>query len=432
MDYDLIIIGSGWAGFNAAQRARRRGLKVCLLEKAQLGGTCLNRGCIPTKALIHSARIYSLCRKSNNFGIENSDPRINFSAIQQRKQTIIRQLKSGMESMLKGIDFLNGEAKILSAHSLEVGGRILKTKFILLAVGSKSVELRSLRFDRQKIISSDELLEIKEVPRSLLIVGGGVAGCEFANLFSLLGTRVEIIEKMPQLLPGHDLDIAKKIEGALKKRAVKVNLSSDADNIDLSGYELVLLSVGRVPVTHNLGLDEVGIRLEKGAIAVDSYMRTNIDNIYAAGDCTGGIMLAHYAGYQGSLAVDNLLNHGGPQRVDDIPIPVCIFTDPEAACVGLREEDAKNRNQDIIVHKFDLMGSGMARILGEREGFIKIISEDKIGRILGASIFGTKASELIGLFSLAINCGLTVKQIENSIFPHPTISESITEALREN
>jgi dihydrolipoamide dehydrogenase len=428
--YDLAVVGAGWAGFNAALRARQLGLKVALIEKDKVGGTCLNRGCIPTKALIQSAKIYSLNKKSANFGIEAASPQINFLKIQERKDKIVQQLQSGMQFRLKGIDFVSGQAQIFSPEGLKVGNDIINTKFILVATGSRPLELGELKFDGKKIISSDDILNLKEIPKSLLIIGGGVIGCEFASLFSTFGSSVSIIELMPQLLPGIDKEVARKLENIFKKKGVKVSTGTDAKTVDLKDYDLVLLSIGRQPETKDLDPEKFGVRLEKGKILVDEYLKTSISNIYAAGDCTGKIMLAHFAAYQGCVAAVNIVHPDKPKKADNTNIPNCIFTEPEIASVGLSQEEALGQGQDVRIDKFDFIGSGMARILDETEGFVKIISDKQSEQILGASIIGPRATELIGILTLSLQSHLKISQIRDTIFSHPTLSESISEAVK--
>ncbi len=428
-DYDLIIIGAGWAGFNAAIKAKKSGLKVALIEEGPLGGTCLNRGCIPTKALIQSAKIYSLAKKSKNFGIDSPESKINFIEIQQRKEKIIQQLRQNIEFMLKGVDIVHAAAKISSPNSVKANEKELTTKYILIASGSKPFQLKDIQFDGKKIISSDEILGLKEVPKSLLIIGGGVIGCEFASLFFNIGTSVTVVEKMPQLLPGVEKDVARKLEVSFKKKGIKVNTNFDASGLDFNNYELVLLCVGRAAKTENLGLEEIGVALDKNKIKVDDFLTTNIPNIYAVGDCTGKIMLAHYAAYQGITAAENIINQGNFKRCDNNIVPSCIFTDPEVSSVGLDEENAAGKGFQIKINKFDFLSSGMARILDETEGFIKIISDVKSDKVLGASIIGPRATELIGILTLAVSNSLTISQLHDTIFAHPTLSECIHEAL---
>jgi dihydrolipoamide dehydrogenase len=428
--YDLTIIGCGWAGFNAALKAKELGLKVCLVEKAQIGGTCLNSGCIPTKALIQSAKAYALSKKSENFGIRLNTPHPDFKQIQERKEKIITQLRSAMQSMLAGIDFRNAEARILSREEIKAGDESIKTRFILIAAGSRPVELSTLKFDAKRILSSNEILNLKEIPESLLIVGGGVIGCEFASLFSILGSQVTIAEKMPQLLPGEDREVARKIETLFKKKGIKVNTNTSAEALNSGDYRLILVCVGRAPKTEGLGLEEIGVELERGRVSVDEYLKTNLENIYAAGDCTGKTMLAHFAAYQGIVAAENMAHPDKPRKADNANIPNCVFTDPEIASVGISEDAAKDKGIDINIHKFDFLGLGMARIADETEGFLKIVSDKNTGVILGASIIGPRATELIATLTLAASNRLKISQLKDTIFSHPTFSEAIGEALK--
>lgn len=433
MDYDLAIIGAGWAGFNAGLLARQLGLKSCLIDKAKLGGTCLNLGCIPTKTLIQSAKLYTLSKKFSDFGLDITCPaRLDFKKMQERKDNILQQLSKGMQFMLKGIDFLNAKATILSPQELSIDGKVIKTKCILIATGSKPQELPDLKFDGKKVVSSDDILNLKEIPSSLLIIGGGVIGCEFASLFSSLGTSVCLIEKMPHLLPQEDAEIAKKLETIFKKKGIKVYVNTDVKTFDLKNYELLLVCIGRVAETGDFGLDKIGIKLEKNRIITDETLRTNIDNIYAAGDCTAKICLAHNASYQGRIAAHNIASPDNPKKADNTHIPNCIFTLPQVARVGLTEEEAISKGIEVKINRFDFMASGMARILDETEGFIKTISQQKTGEILGASIIGPEATELIGILTLAVSNQIKVSQVKDTIFAHPTLSESISECLKEN
>ncbi|MCX5705156.1 MAG: dihydrolipoyl dehydrogenase [Candidatus Omnitrophica bacterium] len=428
--YDLTVIGAGWAGFNACLKARSRGLKTCIIERSHVGGTCLNSGCIPTKVLIQSAKIYSLVKKSATFGIEvNSEAATNFAKIQERKDRIISQLRSGMQSRLLGIDCISAEASFVSPTEIKAGEQLIQTKHSLIATGSRSIEISALKFDGSKIVSSDDILKAKELPKSILIVGGGVIGCEFAGLFSGLGTQVTIVEKLPQILPGIDLEVVRKIGVVFKKIGIKVITGGDVSTQDLSGFDKVLVCVGRSSYSQGLGLENIGVVLERGNIAVDKYLRTTVGNIYAAGDCTGGIMLAHYAAYQGILAAENIAAGDSLRECSPSAVPSCIFTNPEIASVGINEDEANGRNLDVEVSKFDFLGSGMARILDEAEGFIKVIWDKKTQRILGGSIIGPRATELIAIIGLAVSSGLTVNNIRDTIFAHPTLSESIHDAL---
>ena len=428
--YDLAIIGAGWAGYNAAIKAKELGLEVCIIDRSFVGGTCLNAGCIPTKALIQSAKIFALAKKSRFFGIGPLNPQADFPKVQERKNAIIQQLRQGMQLGLKGVDFIAGEAEFISKDELKAGDKMIQAKAFLIATGSKSVELASLKFNGQNIISSDEILETKDLPRSLLIVGGGVIGCEFASLFCALGASVTIAEKMPQLIPAEDPEIARKLENTFKKKGIKVNTNFDATTLNINDYKLVLVCIGRAPRTEGLGLEKIGVKLERGRVATDEYLKTNIPNIYAAGDCTANIMLAHYAGYQGKVAAGNIADPARPVKADNPNVPSAIFTDPEIASVGLNEEKAKQAGFDVEVKKFDFLASGMARIMDEADGFIKVVTDKRDGTVLGASIIGPKATELIATLALAVSAKLKSSQLKETIFAHPTISECIGEVFR--
>ncbi len=428
--YDLTIIGAGWAGFNAAIRARSLGLRTALIEESFIGGTCLNRGCIPTKTLVQSAKVLELARKAGTFGIKTGPAaEVDLELVQARKARIVQQLRQSMESRLSGIDYLAGQAEIISNQQVKVNGKDIPTKNILLAAGSTPCELAGFAFDNKKIFSSDQILELTKLPGSLLIIGAGVVGCEFAQIFSSFGTKVTVADVAPQILPGVDSEIARKLETVFKKKRIAVFTSSDARKFDLNGFEMVLVCVGRKPRID--GLDKAGIAAEKSAILVDDYLRCSLPNVYAAGDCTGKLMLAHFAGYQGICAAENIRYPQELKKADNNIVPSCIFTSPEISSVGLSEEQARQSGPGIKINKFDFLGSGMARIQDEAEGFIKIISEQKSGKVLGAQIIGPKATELISFFTLAISENLTVSQLKKTIFAHPTLSEAIMDALEQ-
>jgi dihydrolipoamide dehydrogenase len=428
--YDLVIIGAGWAGFSACIKAKELNLKVALIEKAEIGGACLNLGCIPVKALIHSAKIFNLVKKSSDFGVKDTNPILDFAKVQERKNRIVENLRSGMRLILKGVDLFNAEAKIISPCEVDIGGKVIKARSILLATGSSPLKLDQLKFDGKKVISSNEIISLKEIPSSLLIIGGGMIGCEFASLFSGFETEVTLIEKTPYLLPGEDTDVAKRLEGIFRRKGIKINTGADNLTLNPDSFDLILICVGRAPQGEIPGLSKIGVKLDKGKVITDSFLKTNIDNIYAAGDCTGKVMLAHFAGYQGRLAAENISGQMHLKKIDSFAIPNCVFTDPEIASVGLNQDKADKMGIDVEVNKFDFMASGMARILDESQGFLKIISDKKDGMVLGASIIGPKATEIIGILTLAVSCRLRVEDLRSTIFAHPTISESIGEALK--
>ena len=426
--YDLVVIGAGWAGYNAALKAKELGLKVCILEQDKIGCTCLNYGCIPTKTLIQSAKIFLEANKADSFGVELNNLRINLGKIQERKKQIVSLLREGMQSRLGGIDFIKSNAQVVSNQQIKIEGRKIDAKFILISSGSLPVQLPSLKFDHEKIISSNDALLLTEIPRSLLIIGGGFIGCEFASLFSIFGSQVTIVEKMPLLLPGQDRDISRKIEVIFKKKGINVATGADISKFNLNDYSSVLVCVGRSANISGLGLEDLGFKLENNRIVVDDYLKTSVENIYAAGDCTSKIMLAHYAAYQGISAVENIVSNN-KGKVDNFIVPACVFTEPQISSVGLNEENAAKAGIKIKVHKFDFRASAMARIIDQVEGFIKVVSNQDTQEVLGASVIGPGACELIALPSIAISARLTIKQLRAMIFAHPTLSENLHETI---
>jgi dihydrolipoamide dehydrogenase len=427
--YDLVVIGAGWAGFSAASYAAKSGFKTALIEKDSLGGTCLNYGCIPTKAILNTTKLFSQFKKSAKFGITAGAPSLDLARLNQRKNEVVSSLRSGLEFLIKSnkIDFLKGEAEIISPNQVKVDGRVLEAKYILIATGSRPMELPKIKFDGHSIISSTEALALTEMPKKALIIGGGVIGCEFAEVFISCGAQVEIVELTANLLPGVDKEIAKRLEVILKKRGAKISLNTDAAALDFKDYDKVLLCVGRTSCSDCF--KDLSIQKERGKITVNEYLQTDIPNIYAAGDCIGGYLLAHVASYEGRLAAKNMAE-GNKQKTDYRAVPAGIFTNPEIACVGLSEEEARKNSSDIIVNKFDFRSLGMSYVIDEPDGFVKIIS-DKKENLLGASIIGPKATELIHILALALHNRLTISQIRDTIFAHPTISEAIAETLQE-
>lgn len=428
--FDVAIIGSGWGGFNAALAARDSGLSACVIERAQVGGTCLNSGCIPTKALIRSAVTLSLCQKAKRFGIDVAQVSADWHSIQAYKQNIVSQLRIGMRSLLKGIEWIPGDARFISERRLAVDAEQIEARHIVISTGSRPADLPFARFDSKKILSSDDIISIDHIPQSLLIIGAGVIGCEFAALFAALGVSVTVAEKESQLLPGIDPAASRKLETVFRKKGIFVRTSCDAATLNLNDFGIVLVAVGRTPNLEGLSLDKAGVRVERGAVAVDAFCRTSQDKIWAVGDCRGGMMLAHVAAHQGRQAVRNMTS--GPRAVPDNAVPACVFTHPEIAVVGMHEQQAAAKGMKIRSHTFDLLGSGMARVLDETEGFLKIVSDEGSGTVIGATIVGPSASELISLFTCAITNRLTVAQLKDTIYAHPTISESVNEALSKS
>ena len=419
--YDLVVIGAGWAGFNAALEAKKLGKRVCLVESDQIGGACLNHGCIPTKVLTHFAK-----KNSKNLPQD-------ISSLKKDQADIISKLKNGMDSILKSqkIDLVKGTAKISSSNKILIreDNSEIETEYILIAAGSESRELPFLKFDSRRILSSSDVLRLDSLPESLLVIGGGVIGCEFASALNRLGVKVTIAEIMDRLVFMFDRDISKKLEQAFKKSGIAVNTSYDVKGKDLSSYEKILLCVGRKLNLEGLLDSSLGIEVNSdGFIKVDDNLKTSIGNIYAAGDCIAGLQLAHVASYEGRIAVNNIFLKS--RSVDYSVIPSSVFTSPELAQVGMNEEVARKQCGDIKVIKKFFLSIGMAHIFKETDGFLKLIVDQNSDAIVGASIIGTQASELINTLTIAVKYKLTTKALQDLIFAHPSISEIFTEAIQ--
>ncbi|PIQ89590.1 MAG: dihydrolipoyl dehydrogenase [Candidatus Omnitrophica bacterium CG11_big_fil_rev_8_21_14_0_20_42_13] len=427
--YDIAIIGSGWAGITAAIHAAKNNLSVCLIEKESLGGTCLNSGCIPTKVFVTSACHLFDARHSPDFGVNTGEISLDYEKAYARKEAVVSRLKQGLEGLVKAkkIELRKAGAKITGDGRIEADGDFIAAKTIIIASGSRPRELPNLKFDASHILSSTDMLNLKSVPGNLLIIGGGVIGCEFAAIFSEFGAKVTIVEIAERILITEDREISRKMQVAFKKRQVDVLAGTNFTTLNLAEFDKVLLCVGRAPNIEGLGLEVAGIKCEKGRVCVDENLKTNLENIYAVGDCNGGYQLAHVAAYEGRIAVDNIL--GKKKKADFSAVPNCIFTRPEISSVGIGEDAVKEKGLDVKILKFNFMGLGMAHVKGEPEGFMKIIADNKSGQILGASIMGIGATEMISALAVAVRNRLKVSDIHETIFPHPTLSESIHETV---
>ncbi|MDP2929663.1 MAG: dihydrolipoyl dehydrogenase [Candidatus Omnitrophota bacterium] len=458
--YDLVIIGGGPGGYAAALHASCHKRSVCVMERASLGGTCLNRGCIPTKAMLHSASILSKIKESKEYGIEVSGYTVNFPAICARRDLVVARLRSGIETLFKSnkIDLIKGDAKLSGPNTVTVNGEDYSAHDIIIAVGSRPMSLPEVEFNETDICSSDGILNLKDLPESITIVGGGVIGCEFASLFNALGVKVRIVELMDRILPSHSKEVSRKMETIFKKRGIEVHTSSKfgldsqsslrgtlnevkgTEAISLKARllrpfgprndkvleaEKILIAAGRRPNTGDIGLEALGIKTENGLIAVDEYLRTRVSSIYAVGDCVAGPQLAHKASYDGMVACDNILGNAG--IADYSNAPNCIWTDPEVASVGLNEEEARAKYPDAVIAKFSYLASSKAHIMGKREGYVKLIGDSK-GKILGVEIFGEEACDLLGEAVLAKSMGVNIKDWAHVVHGHPTLSEIFQEA----
>ena len=429
--YDLVIIGSGPGGYVAALYASRQKLKVCVIEKDLLGGTCLNRGCIPTKTLQYSASLFSKIKTSKEYGIDVEKSSVNFSKVAARKDAVVTRLRTGIETLFRvnTIDLVKGSARLAGRDIIKVDNEDIRAKSIIVAVGSRPAKIPGIILDEDKICSSDGILNIKKLPRSIMIVGGGVIGCEFASLFNLLGSEVFIVEALDRILTSQSKEVSRKMEVILKKRGVSISTSArfDPSAGNAVNAEKILICTGRTANIEDMGFEQVGIKTAKCGIEVDENLRTSVNNIYAIGDCVAGPQLAHKASYDGMLAVDNIM--GKIRSKDYSCIPNCIWTDPEIASVGLTEEAAKAKYPDCRIAKFPYLASGKACLMGKSEGFIKLIGDSK-GNILGVEIFGEEACDLIGEAALAISSGINIKDWAGVVHGHPTLSEIFHEAAQ--
>ena len=442
--FDVLVIGGGPGGYVAALRAAQLGASTAIVEKDRMGGTCLVRGCIPTKALLQSAELYTLAKAGEPFGLVTGDLGFNWSAAQKRKAAVVDQLVKGVEGLLKagGVTSLAGSARLAGKGKVAVGNESVEAKNIVIATGS-AVSRIPLK-GAELTIDSDRILELKEIPKRLAVIGGGVVGMEFAAMFAALGSKVTVLEMLPQVLPMADADIvrtylkhldglgvtvqtqAKVTDVAKGNGALRVQFSAGGEGGAVDADQ-VLLAVGRSPYTEGLGAEEAGVKLERGRVVVDQHLHTDADGIWAIGDVIGGIMLAHVASYEGVCAVENIAGHA--QRTPDYhAVPNCIYTEPEIAHVGLGEKDAKDKGLEVRVGRFPFAASGRALTLGQSEGFVKVIADAHSGRLLGAHIVGPRATDLISEATLAIQSGLTVEQLDLTIHAHPTLPESLMEA----
>jgi dihydrolipoamide dehydrogenase len=442
--FDVVVIGGGPGGYVAALRAAQLGASTAIVEKDRMGGTCLVRGCIPTKALLQSTELYSLAKAGEPFGLVTGDVGFDWPTAQKRKTQVVDQLVKGVEGLLKagGVTSFSGAARLAGKGQVAIDGQTITAKDIVIATGSaiSRIPLKGAELT----IDSDRILELKEVPARLAVIGGGVVGMEFAAMFAALGTRVTVLEMLPQVLPMVDADLvtayakhltglggviqtnAKVTEVVKAKGGLQVQFSAGGEGGALDADQ-VLLAVGRSPYTEGLGAEEAGVKLERGRVVVDPHLRTTADHVWAIGDVIGGIMLAHVASYEGVCAVENIA--GRADRVPDYhAAPNCIYTDPEIAHVGLGEKEAKEKGLEIRVGRFPFAASGRALTLGQSEGFAKVIADASSGKLLGAHIIGPRATDLIAEAALAIQNGLTLEQLDLTIHAHPTLPESLMEA----
>jgi len=447
---DVVVIGGGPAGYIAAIRASQLGAQVILVEEEKLGGVCLRRGCIPTKFLLHSIEVYESARTAEQFGINVSRPSLDLSEMQARKNKVISTLASGIRSLLdrNNIKVIKGRAKLTPLKQVEIdSGRgvkqVIEAKRVILATGSKPTVLPVPGADSPGVIDTDSMLELDYLPKSLLIVGGGASGIEMATIWAKLGSKVTIVEMMPHLLPAQDTELTSILEGILKGDGIQILCGSKVGKIeDTNGgklvtiycgetenkveVETVAISVGQKPNIAGLGLDECGVAVGNGNIQTNERMETSVPGIYAAGDVTGGMMLAYVGFAEGKVAAENAM--GRDSKIDYQAVPQCIFTSPEVASVGLTEEEAVAQGYELQIGRFPFVANAMAAILGERRGLVKIIAEQKYGQVLGVHIIGPRATSIIPEAALAMKLEATSQDIAATMHAHPTLSEALWEA----
>jgi dihydrolipoyl dehydrogenase len=442
--FDVVVIGGGPGGYVAALRAAQLGAKTAIVEKDRMGGTCLVRGCIPTKALLQSSELYTQAKGGAPFGLVADNVGFDWSTAQKRKTAVVDQLVKGVEGLLKagGVTSFTGSARLAGKGVVELDGDSLQARDIVIATGSAIARIPLP--GAELTIDSDQILELKEVPRRLAVIGGGVVGMEFAAMFAALGSKVTVLEMLPQVLAMVDADLvavytkhlaklggevhtdSKVSEVVRKNGALQVRFSTGGEGGALDADQ-VLLAVGRVPYTQGLDAEKAGVKLERGRVVVDDHLRTTADGVWAIGDVIGGIMLAHVASYEGVCAVENIAGHGN--RVPDYhAAPNCVYTDPEIAHVGLGEKEAKEKGIAVKIGKFPFAAAGRALTLGQTEGFVKVLADAESGKLLGAHIIGPRATDLIAEATLAIQNGLTLDQVDLTIHAHPTLPESFMEA----
>ena len=460
-EYDLVVLGGGTGGYVAAIRASQLGMKVAIVEKEKLGGTCLHRGCIPSKALLRSAEVYRLMKNSQQYGVEIENFRLDFAQVQKRKENIVNTLHQGVKSLMKKwkIDLYHGFGRILGPSifsplsgtiSVEYeDGRentMLVPKYVLIATGSRPSALPGLVPDGVNIVTSDHSLEWDNLPSSVLIIGGGVIGVEWASLLADFGVEVTVLEYAEQILPNMDDAVAKELANQLKKKGIEIvtgakvlpDASSSSGRMEITAElkdgerkmfqaEKILLAVGRSPNTENIGLENTDIELENGYIRTSEFYQTKESHIYAIGDCIGGLQLAHAASHEGIIAVEHM-NNLTPESLSYENIPSCIYTDPEVASIGLSEKEAKERGMEVKIGKFPFQAIGKAHVHGDTEGFVKIIANKTNDDIVGIHMVGPNVTELISEASLAKLLDATPWEISKTVHAHPTLAEIIGEA----
>lgn len=447
MKYDVAVLGGGPGGYEAAIRCSQYGLKTVLIEARELGGTCLNRGCIPTKALLHGAEFYDEAKSAREFGVLFDNLAFDYEKLAAYKEKIVSRLRKGIEGLEKahGVNVIKGFGVLQNANEIEVNGETVVADHIILATGSSPFLPPIPGVDNKSVMTSDEVLEMKQCPESLVIIGGGIIGIEFATLYASLGKKVTVIEMQPDILKGIDKEIVKELSQILKRKGVqiiagaKVTGIEEAEEITVN-YEkdgqtnsavgtCCIVSVGRKAQIDQIGLDAVGIKRNGSFVEVDAYLRTNIPNIYAIGDITGKIQLAHVATKQGMVAAENIIGKKKPMKYG--VVPSCLYTNPEIAWIGLSEEEAVKAGKNIKIGRYGVGGNGKSSVMGQSKGLIKLVCDHATGEVYGAQIMAPRATDMIGEIAVIMECEGTIEELSDTIHPHPTVCEIIVEAAHD-
>jgi dihydrolipoamide dehydrogenase len=451
MNYDIIVLGSGPGGYVTAIRASQLGMKVAIVEREALGGICLNWGCIPTKALLKSANVFEYINHASDYGIKVEKADKDFTAVVKRSRDVAGGMSAGVTFLMKKnkIDVIMGTGKVKPGKKLEVTAadgtkKELTANHIIIATGGRARQLPNLTIDNKKIIGYRDAMVLPTQPKKMVVVGSGAIGVEFAYFYATMGTEVTIVEYLETIVPREDKEIGKELEKVFKKKGMKIMTKSSVEKVDTSGAgckvtvktatgteviecDVVLSAVGVSPNTENIGLEEVGIKTDKGLVMVDEYYKTNVEGYYAIGDITPGQALAHVASAEGITCVEKIAGHH-PEPIDYNNIPGCTYCSPEIASVGMTEEEAKAKGYTLKVGKFPFSASGKASAGGAKEGFVKMIFDAKYGELLGAHMIGANVTEMIAELVVARKLETTGHEILKAIHPHPTMSEAVMEA----
>ncbi|WP_282015845.1 dihydrolipoyl dehydrogenase [Marinifilum flexuosum] len=453
MSYDLIVVGSGPGGYVAAIRASQLGMKVAVVERAELGGICLNWGCIPTKSLLKSAQVFEYMKHAGDYGLSvDGDVKADFEKVVARSRGVAEKMSGGIQYLFKKnkIEILNGFGKLVGNKQVEVSAEdgtksTYEAKHIILATGARSRELPNLPQDGKRIIGYRKALTLEKLPKSMIVVGSGAIGSEFAYFYSTMGTKVTLVEFMPNILPVEDEEVSKQMGRSFKKNKIKVmtkstvesvegeegnlkvNIKNKKGEMEVHECEIVLSAVGITPNTEGIGLEEVGVATENGRVIVDDYYRTNVEGVYAIGDIVKGPALAHVASAEGITCVEKIAGMK-VEPIDYTTIPGCTYTTPEVASMGMTEQAAKDAGHEVKIGKFPFSASGKASAAGANEGFVKLVFDAKYGELLGAHMIGANVTEMIAELIVARKLETTGHELIKAIHPHPTMSEAVMEA----